>query len=196
MKKIRLGKTELYVTKTSMGCLPIQRRDKAEAVRILRHAYDAGINYFDTANAYTDSEEKIGAALSDVRDKIIISTKSQGRDYATCKAHIEESLRRMKTDYIDIFQFHMVPDMPDPDDKNGAYAAAAEMKEKGYIRHIGVTAHKIDLAFELVDSGYFETLQFPFSYISQEKDFRLVEKCAEADICSPCMQVAKARFSS
>ncbi len=182
MDKIRLGKTNLMVTKTSMGCLPVQRRDMAEAVRILRRAYEAGINYFDTANGYTDSEEKIGNALSDVRDKIIISTKSMARDYKGCKAHIENSLRMMKTDYIDIFQFHMVKECPDPNDKNGAYAAAYEMMEKGYIGHIGVTTHMQVLSFELVDSGLFETMQYPFCHISQPKDYELVEKCAKEDV--------------
>lgn len=131
MRKIRLGKTELMVTSTAMGCLPVQRCDEDYAVRLLRAAYEGGINYFDTANAYTDSEKKIGLALSDVRDKIIISTKSASRDKAGVLAHIENSLRMMQTDYIDLFQFHQVTEVPDPNDPNSAYAGALEAKEKG-----------------------------------------------------------------
>ena len=182
MRKIRLGKTELMVTSTAMGCLPVQRCDEDYAVRLLRTAYEGGINYFDTANAYTDSEKKIGLALSDVRDKIIISTKSAARDKAGVLAHIENSLRMMNTDYIDLFQFHQVTEVPDPNDPNGAYAGALEAKEKGWIRHIGVTSHRVNIAENCIASGLFETLQFPFSYISSERDLALAQKCKEADM--------------
>ena len=182
MRKIRLGKTELMVTSTAMGCLPVQRCDEDYAVRLLRAAYEGGINYFDTANAYTDSEKKIGLALSDVRDQIIISTKSAARDKAGVLAHIENSLRMMKTDYIDLFQFHQVTEVPDPNDPNGAYAGALEAKEKGWIRHIGVTSHRVNIAEDCIASGLFETLQFPFSYISSERDLALAQKCKEADM--------------
>ena len=182
MRKIRLGKTELMVTSTAMGCLPVQRCDEDYAVRLLRAAYEGGINYFDTANAYTDSEKKIGLALSDVRDQIIISTKSAARDKAGVLAHIENSLRMMKTDYIDLFQFHQVTEVPDPNDPNGAYAGALEAKERGWIRHIGVTSHRVNIAEDCIASGLFETLQFPFSYISSERDLALAQKCKEADM--------------
>ena len=98
INKIRLGKTGLWVTKTAMGCLPIQRISLEAAKKLLRKAYDNGINYFDTANMYTDSEEKIGTALHDVRQNIIISTKSGGTDYKTVTEHIELSLKRLQTD--------------------------------------------------------------------------------------------------
>ncbi len=182
MQKIRLGKTELMVTKTALGCLPLQRCSDEEAVRLIRAAYEGGINYFDTANNYTDSEKKLGLALSDVRDKLIISTKSAARDKAGVLAHIENSLRMLKTDYIDLFQFHQVTEVPDPNDPNGAYAAALEAKERGWIRHIGVTSHRVDVAEECIASGYFETLQFPFSYISADRDLALADKCREADM--------------
>lgn len=182
MKKIRLGKTELSVTKTAMGCLPVQRCDTDYAVKLLRTAYESGINYFDTANSYTDSEKKIGLALSDVRDKIVISTKSAARDRDGVLAHIENSLKMMKTDYIDLFQFHQAPAVPDPNDPNGAYAGALIAKERGWIRHIGVTTHRVDVAEKCIESGFFETLQFPFSYISSERDLSLAEKCKEADM--------------
>ena len=106
MEKIRLGKTDLMVTKASFGALPIQRISREDAVKLVRRAYEAGINYFDTANAYTDSEEKLGEALHDVRQNVVISTKSAGKDKKTVQAHIEQSLRSLRTDYIDLFQFH------------------------------------------------------------------------------------------
>ena len=182
MKTVRLGRTELLVTKPAMGCLPIQRRDFADAETILRAAYDGGINYFDTANAYSDSEEKIGRALSDVREKIVISTKSAARDRKGCMEHIELSLKRMNTDYIDLFQFHQCEVLPDPEDPDGAFTAALEAKRQGKIRHIGITSHRIEVAEAAIASGNFETLQFPFSYISTDRDLALAEKCKAADM--------------
>lgn len=182
MKKIRLGKTELMVTKTAMGCLPVQRCDTDYAVKLLRRAYEGGINFFDTANKYSDSEMKIGLALSDVRENIVISTKSADRTRAGVLEHIRHSLDMMKTDYIDLFQFHQVEEALDYADSEGAYAGALEAKNLGLIRHIGITTHRINIAEDAIESGKFETLQFPFSYISTERDLALAEKCKAADM--------------
>ncbi|MCR5137961.1 MAG: aldo/keto reductase [Oscillospiraceae bacterium] len=182
MKTVVLGRSGLIATKPSMGCLPVQRCSKEDAVRLLRQAYDGGIRFFDTANAYTDSEEKIGLALSDVRDRIVLATKSAGRDRKTVLSHIENSLRMMKTDYIDLFQFHQVAEVPDPDDAEGAYAGALEAKRRGWIGHIGVTSHRFGVIGQCIDSGLFETVQFPFSYISAEQDLALAERAKAADV--------------
>ena len=182
MKTIRLGRTELQVSATAFGALPIQRISKADAVRLIRRAYDSGINYFDTANAYTDSEEKLGEALHDVRQNVVISTKSGAMDKKTVLSHIEESLRRLRTDYIDLFQFHNPARLPEINDPDGAFAAALEMKQKGYIRHIGITNHRLPVAQAAVESGHFETLQFPFCYLAAEQDIALVNRCKEADV--------------
>ena len=182
MEKIRLGRTELYVTKTAFGALPIQRISRADAVKLVRRAYEGGINYFDTANAYTDSEEKLGEALEGVRQNVVISTKSAGKDKKTVLSHIENSLRSLRTDYIDLFQFHNPAVLPDPDDPDGPYAAALEMKERGYIRHIGITNHRLKVARAAIDSGNFETLQFPFCYLAAPQDLELVEQCKTHDM--------------
>ena len=182
MEKVRLGRTELMVTKTAFGALPIQRISKADAVKLVRRAVDAGINYFDTANMYTDSEEKLGEALEGVREHVVISTKSGGGDKKTVLAHIEQSLRSLRTDYIDLFQFHNPAKLPDIHDPGGPFAAALEMKEKGYIRHIGITNHRLFIAREAIASGNFETLQFPFCYLTTEKELGLVEDCEKADM--------------
>lgn len=182
MKTVRLGKSELIVSKPAMGCLPVQRCDIAAGAKLLRKAYEGGIRYFDTANSYTDSEEKIGLALSDVRENIIISTKSQARDRDGVLAHIENSLRMMKTDYIDLFQFHNVTEMPDINDSEGAFAGALIAKERGWIGHIGVTSHRVNIIEDCIDSGNFETVQFPFSYISAQRDLDLAERAKKADV--------------
>ncbi|MBQ8975330.1 MAG: aldo/keto reductase [Oscillospiraceae bacterium] len=182
MEKIRLGKTELYVSRTAFGALPIQRVDFDTAKSILRRAYEAGINYFDTAYVYSDSEDKIGYALSDVRENIVISTKVWATDYEGARSQLEESLRRMKTDYVDLIQFHNPAQLPDPEDKNGAYYAMAEAKRKGYVRHIGITNHRLEVARQAIASGNFETLQFPYSYLSTDDELDLAERCKAADM--------------
>lgn len=183
MNHITLGMTGLSVSKPGFGALPVQRTPMDEAVKILRRAHEGGITYFDSANAYTDSEEKLGEALKVFpRESWVISTKSGGRDRATVLKHIDLSLQRLKTDYIDLFQFHFVREMPDFDDPEGIYAGALEAKAAGKIRHIGVTTHDITLAPELVKTGKFETMQFPFSYISGEREKALVALCAERNV--------------
>lgn len=180
LRKIKLGNTGLEATIPSMGCLPVQRCSVAEGVSLLRAAYDGGIRFFDTANAYTDSEKKIGLALSDVREEIVIATKSGSHDYDGILANIENSLKMLQTDYIDLFQFHMLNFVPDTEDPKGIYAAALEAKRRGWIHHIGFTAHQVGIAEQLIDSGMYETCQFPFSYISSERDIALAERCKKA----------------
>ena len=182
MDKVILGKTGIEVNKNGFGALPIQRITKAGAVYILQKAFYNGINYFDTARAYTDSEEKIGAAFSYIRDKLIISTKTAAKTGEGLKKDLEESLRMLQTDYIDIYQFHNPDFCPRPGDGTGLYEAALEAKRQGKIRHIGITNHRIPLAKEAIESGLYETLQFPFSYLAAETDLELVDACKKADM--------------
>lgn len=182
MKKVRLGKTEIEVSKNGFGALPIQRISKKEAVYLLQKAFYNGINYFDTARAYSDSEEKMGAAFSFIREKLIISTKTAAVTAEQFWKDLEESLRTLQTDYIDIYQFHNPAFCPVPGDESGIYDAALRAKEQGKIRHIGITNHRISVAEEAIRSGLYETLQFPFSYLAAEADLRIVESCREADM--------------
>ena len=188
MDKIRLGKTGLTVSKNGFGALPVQRADMKTACRILKKAYEGGINYFDTARFYTDSEEKIGMALSDVRENIIISTKTMATKVEDFWDQLKTSLSLLKTDYIDIYQFHNPSFCPKPGDGTGLYEAMLEAKEKGMIRHIGITNHSLQVAKEAVESGLYETLQFPFSYLASEKEESLVRLCEEKDMGFICMK--------
>ncbi|MBQ6836836.1 MAG: aldo/keto reductase [Clostridia bacterium] len=188
MEKVRLGRTEIIVGKNSFGALPIQRISKEEAAKLLRKAYESGFNYFDTARMYTDSEEKIGYALSDVRDNIIISTKTGAKTVEGFWADLNKSLELLKTDHIDIYQFHNPDFCPKPGDGSGLYEAMVEAKEKGLIKHIGITNHRLAIAEEAVKSGLYETLQFPFSYLASEKDVALVKLCEEHDVGFICMK--------
>lgn len=188
MNTVRLGRTGIVVNKNGFGALPIQRVDKKEAHKILRKAYEGGINYFDTARFYTDSEEKIGEALSDVRENIIISTKTMRTEVEGFWRELKMSLSLLKTDYIDIYQFHNPSFCPKPDDGTGLYEAMLEAKKEGLIRHIGITSHRLAIAEEAVKSGLYETLQFPFSYLASEKEEELVRLCERGDVGFICMK--------
>ncbi len=182
MTTVRLGRTELVVGKQSFGCLPIQRITKEEAAALLRRAYDGGMNYFDTARAYSDSEEKVGAAFAGMRDKIVISTKTQAVTAEGMWKDLEESLRALRTDYIDIYQFHNPAFCPKPGDGSGLYEAMLEARRQGKIRFISITNHRMTLAHEAIRSGLYDTLQFPFCYLATEKDIALVTACKEHDM--------------
>lgn len=188
MRKVRLGKTGITVNKNGFGALPVQRRSLDEAVKIIRKAYENGIDFFDTARAYSDSETKLGAALSDVRDKVIIATKTMAKTGDKMREDLEKSLEELKTDHVDIYQFHNPEFCPRPGDESGLYDEALKAKEEGKILHIGITNHRHTVAVEAIESGLYETMQFPFSYLADEHDLKIVEMCAEKDMGFLCMK--------
>ena len=180
MEKIPFGATGLMVSRSGFGALPIQRVSLSEAGKILRRAYDGGINFYDTARAYSDSEEKMGAALSDVRSHIVIATKSHAKDAKTMRAHLEQSLKNLRTDYIDIYQFHNPSVVPD--ESSELYQEALTAKKEGKIRFIGITSHSLDRARQSARSGLYDSVQFPFSPISSEEDLTLSALCRERGV--------------
>ena len=179
MKNITLGRTGITVPQNGFGALPIQRDTKEVAVSLLRQAYEGGMRYFDTARAYSDSEEKLGMAFEGMYDKIFVATKTAAKTPEQFWKDLETSLSMLKTDCIDVYQFHQVEQCWKPGDGSGMYECMLQAKEEGKIRHIGVTAHKINVAYECVESDLYETMQFPFSYLSGEKELKLVEMCRE-----------------
>lgn len=180
MAEVTLGRTGITVQKNAFGALPIQRISKEEAVRLLRKAYEYGITFFDTARYYTDSEEKVGEAFLGMREKVYIATKTGAVDAEGFWRDLETSLKMLQTDYIDLYQFHNPAFCPKPEDGTGLYEAMLKAKEKGMIRHIGITNHRLKVAHEAVESGLYETLQFPFSYLATDKDIALVEESRKA----------------
>ena len=182
MNQITLGSTQITVNKNGFGALPIQRISKEEAAAILKKAYASGINFYDTARFYTDSEEKLGYALSEVRDKIILASKTMTMKVEEFWQQLETTLTNLKTDYLDIYQFHNPSFCPKPGDGTGLYEAMLEAKAKGMIRHIGITNHRLPVAIEAAESGLYETIQFPFSYLATEKELGLVRFCKEKNI--------------
>ena len=188
MKTVTLGSTGITVVQNAFGALPIQRITKEEAVYLLRKAYAGGMRFFDTARAYTDSEEKVGEAFKGMREKVYISSKTQAKTPEKFREDLEMSLKMLQTDYIDIYQFHCAQQVYRPGDGTGMYECMLEAKKQGKIRHIGITAHKIEVAYEAADSGLYETMQFPFSYLSGEKELELVRRCREKNMGYICMK--------
>jgi aryl-alcohol dehydrogenase-like predicted oxidoreductase len=182
MNKITLGTTGITVCKNGFGALPIQRISREEATALLRKSYQNGINFFDTARAYTDSEEKIGYALSEVRKDIFIASKTMATKVEEFWDQLKTSLKQLKTDYLDIYQFHNPSFCPKPGDGTGLYEAMLEAKKVGMIRHIGITNHRLPVAIEAAESGLYETIQFPFSYLATEQEVGLVKLCREKGI--------------
>lgn len=182
MKNITLGTTDITVPQNGFGALPVQRADVDTAVEILRAAYKGGMRFFDTARAYSDSEEKMGLALADVRKEIYIATKTTAKTPEGFWKDLETSLSLLKTDYIDIYQFHFADTVFKPGDGTGMYECMQEAKAQGKIKHIGITSHKLAVAMEAAESGLYETVQFPFSYLSDEKEIKLVKTCEKNNV--------------
>lgn len=182
METVTLGSTGITVNKNGFGALPIQRISTEDAAALARKAYDAGITFFDTARFYTDSEEKLGVAFEGMREKVYIATKTAASTSEEFWSQLQTSLTNLKTDYIDLYQFHNPAVCPKPGDGSGLYEAMLEAKAQGKIRHIGITNHRLTVAREAIESGLYETLQFPFCYLATEKDIELVEACKKANM--------------
>ena len=182
MKNVRIGKTGIISDKNGFGALPIQRISVEEAVKLVKKAYNAGFTFFDTARAYTDSEIKLGEAFDGIRDKVFIASKTQAQNGEDLKKDLDTTLKNLRCEYLDLYQFHNPAFCPKPGDGTGLYEAAEEAKKAGKIRHIGITNHRLAVAKEAIESGLYETLQFPFSYLSGEQEIELVNMCKEADM--------------
>ena len=182
MKTVTLGTTGITSPKNALGCLPLQRDSKEDAVALIRRAYNAGFTFYDTARVYSDSEEKVGEALHALRKNVTIATKTMSTTVEGFWKDLQTSLEKLQTDYIDIYQFHNPAFCPKPGDGSGLYEAMLEAKAQGKIRHIGITNHRLNVAREAIESGLYETLQFPFCYLATEKDLELVDMCKKKNM--------------
>ena len=182
MRTITLGSTGISAPQNGFGALPLQRVPMDKAQAILRRAFEGGMRFFDTARDYSDSEEKLGLAFEGIRDQLYIATKTHAKTPEVFWADLEKSLNFLKTDHIDIYQLHNASQCYRPGDGTGMYECLLEAKAKGMIRHIGVSAHKIAVAEEVIESGLYETLQYPFSYLSSDREKELPKKCKEKNM--------------
>lgn len=165
-----LGKTGLMVSEMGFGAIPIIRLSFDEAVRVLRRALDRGVTFYDTAHMYVDSEEKIGQAFDGLRHRVILASKTMKRDRQGAREDLDLSLRRLRTDYLDLYQLHMVSQETDFQTiigPNGALETVVEAQKQGLIRHLGVTSHSLEMAIRLVQTGLFSTIQFPFNLVEE-----------------------------
>jgi predicted aldo/keto reductase-like oxidoreductase len=180
-----LGKTGLTVSEVGFGAIPIIRLSQEEAVRVLRRALERGVTFFDTAHLYVDSEEKIGAALAGVRHQVVLASKTMKRDQEGARQDLELSLRRLRTDYLDLYQLHQVSQETDFETitgPNGALETVTRARDAGHLRHLGVTSHSLEMAVKLVKTGLFSTVQFPFNFVEEEAAGALHPAARELDL--------------
>lgn len=182
MTQVTLGRTGLIVNKNGFGALPIQRISCDEAAYLLQKALDHGVDFFDTARAYSDSEEKLGIALGGRRDRFILATKTAAKDAEGFWNDLHTSLKNLKTDHVDIYQLHNPPFCPRPGDSSGLYDALLKAREEGKIRFLGITNHRLAVAREAIASRLYDTLQFPFNYLATPAETALVEDCERSDV--------------
>ena len=185
MKEKILGRTGLKIKTLGFGGIPIQRITEEASIEVVRHCYELGMNYFDTARGYTVSEERIGKALEDVRDEVILATKSGKRTAEELEKELETSLKNLRTDYIDVYQLHNITYQEQWDQvraPGGAMEAMNKAKEEGKIKHISVTSHNPDLSIDLVKSGLFETLMIPYNYLTPKPAEKLLPTCQEFNV--------------
>jgi len=188
MDTVTIGNTGLKVNKNGFGALPIQRISMKEAVYLLRKAYDHGINYYDTARFYTDSEEKLGEAFADCRSKIIIASKTGATTVEEFWKDLHTTLTNLKTDYLDLYQFHNPSYCPTPGDKVGLYDAMLVAQRQGKVRFIGISNHRQAVALEAIEKNIYDTLQYPFSYLSNDEDAAIVEAARKRGMGFICMK--------
>ncbi|MBN1661379.1 MAG: aldo/keto reductase [Anaerolineae bacterium] len=185
MRTVVLGRTGLGVSRVGFGGIPIQRLTEAEAVRVVQRCLDLGITFFDTANGYTTSEERIGKAIQGRRDGVVLATKTGARDKEMAEEHLALSLRRLQVDHIDLWQFHNVSDRDAYErvlGPGGALEAARDAVEAGKVGHVGLTSHSMEVALAAVESTLFETIQFPFNFVTNEAEARLVPLARAHDV--------------
>jgi predicted aldo/keto reductase-like oxidoreductase len=185
MDRVRLGKTGLEVSRVGFGGIPIQRLSEEAAVAVVSGCLDLGVTFIDTAHGYTTSEERIGQAIAGRREELVLATKSPARDRATAQEQIELSLRRLGVGRIDIIQLHGVSTYEAMDTvlgPGGALEALHTARDRGQVDHIGFSSHSMEVAQEMIRTGLFETVQFPFNFIATAAADQLVPLAREHDM--------------
>ena len=184
-----LGKTGLKISRLGFGGIPIQRVDAEKTKELVHMAREKGINFIDTARAYTVSEEYLGYALEGIRQDFVLASKTYSRSKEAAAADIETSLKNLRTDYIDLYQIHnpTAAELEQVLSPEGALAALQEAKAQGKIGHIGITLHTVDLFEKAVDFDWAETIMFPYNIVETQGQ-ELIHTCAEKNIGFICMK--------
>jgi predicted aldo/keto reductase-like oxidoreductase len=183
MEKRRLGKTDIVASVVGFGGIPIQGLSYGDAERVVLHALDRGIDFFDTARGYTDSESKIGRTLGRRRDRVFIASKAMSRDASGMRGELEASLRDLGTGMIDLYQFHAVGNAEQLGRilaPGGAYETLSRARDEGKVRWIGITGHSRPVLLEAVHLGMFDTVQLPYNAIETEWEDDVLPAAGEA----------------
>ncbi len=178
MKRMIFGRTGLSVSRIAFGGIPIMRLPTPDAVALVKESLRLGVNFIDTANGYADSEEKIGLAIDGIpRRELVLATKSMANDKKTILEHIDNSLRKLKTDYIDIYQLHNVSS----DEKfnavmaeDGAYEGIMLAVRQGKVRFAGFSSHTMDCARKMLQTGKFYSIQLPYNFIDRQAESEVI----------------------
>ena len=189
MDYIRLGKTDLLISRIAFGGMRLDEAESADdAFTLVRKAYDAGINFYDTSRKTPESEKLLGDSLFDYRGNVLLSTSTTAKTCEEIKQNLEDSLMTLHGDYVDLYQFETDKFLPEPGRADGIYDFLLEAQKEGIIRHFGLITTNFDTAKKAVESDLYETLQFPFSMVSPESTFELVKLCEVHDVGFIAMQ--------
>lgn len=184
-----LGKTGLKVSRVGCGGIPIQRIDAEGSKQLVERLLSEGVNYIDTARGYSVSEEYLGYALEGIREHFVLATKSHGLTREEMEQDVKTSLKNLRTDYIDLYQFHnpTAQELETIQAPGGALEYLQEAKKQGIIRHIGLTLHSADLFRQALDFPWVETIMFPYNIV-ESQGTEMIRGCAERNIGFICMK--------
>jgi predicted aldo/keto reductase-like oxidoreductase len=185
MNRIVIGKTGLEVNQLGIGGIPIQRVDEETAVGVILHAVEKGVDFIDTARGYTTSERRIGLALKQTDRRVVICSKSHNRESDGIRADIEESLKQLQRDYIDIYMTHFIKDEEEYRkviSPGGALEGLKKAKEEGLIGYIGMSCHLLDLYEKILDDLPFETIMVCYSFLEPAAEEKVIPKAIEKGV--------------
>ncbi len=185
MKRITLGNTGIEAVRLGFGGIPIQRVDERQAVEVVLHAVEKGMDFIDTSRMYTTSESRIGQALKETDKKVAVATKSFERSADGIRKDVETSLRELQLDFIDLYQCHAISNEEDyrrVTSTDGALSGLLKAKEQGQIGHIGITGHSLDLLEKALDDNLFETIMVCFSFLEPAAKDKVIPKARKKKV--------------
>ena len=189
MEYIRLGKSNLMVSRIAMGAMNLEKiGSEADSSGLIRQAYNSGVNFFDTARKCQGSEKTLGDAVYDIRQNVVVATKSDSDSSGELLESVQSSLQTLRFSYIDLFQYESNTFIPLKYGSDGLYSAMQNLKNSGVVKHLGFVTEDFDMAEKAIISGFYETIQFPFSMISPEKTQTLLKLCEDNDVGFIAMQ--------
>ncbi|HOO91240.1 MAG TPA: aldo/keto reductase [Syntrophales bacterium] len=185
VEKVVLGRTGIEITRLGFGGIPIQRVSEKEAVEVVMHALERGVDFIDTSRAYTTSERRIGIALRETGKNVVIASKSQQHTADKARKDLETSLKELQLDTIDLYQCHFIKDFDvykRITSKGGALEGLLKARDEGMIRHIGITSHSLDVLNRAIDDGLFETIMVCYSFLEPKAQEQLIPKALANNI--------------